>query len=407
MGTVTEETRSFRACIPLTEVGFPMVPLPVQAPSHQPDSSPVQPQHDESCAIDSALAADPYQRLLAESQRRHRLVSVHWELTYRCNERCTHCYLDVLPPGAHVPGELTTEEALNLVDQIADEGALNLTLSGGEVLVRRDFFEIAERARARRLVLRIFTNGTLITPEKADRIAALHPYAVEISVYGACAETHDRITQIPGSYHRTIRALELLHERGVRTVAKTPLMRDNVHEFDALREQAARLGARFQYDITITTKDSGGLSPLAHRMTDEQLLDFLRRELDPTPWLNPKPRGADFRFCGIGGLGCTIGPNGDVFSCVGARIRIGNVRQAPLRTIWRESPVWKELYDLTLSRLPECATCELKDYCTRCHGEALIEDGDLFRCSSIARREALFRRQVLQEKGVIASWNAL
>ncbi|MCS7220162.1 MAG: SPASM domain-containing protein [Anaerolineae bacterium] len=74
-------------------------------------------------------------------------------------------------------------------------------------------------------------------------------------------------------------------------------------------------------------------------MTDEQVLDFFRRELDPTPWLNPKQRGADFRFCGIGGLGCTIGPNGDVFSCVGARIRIGNVRQAPLRTIWRESPV--------------------------------------------------------------------
>jgi len=117
--------------------------------------------------------------------------------------------------------------------------------------------------------------------------------------------------------------------------------------------------------------------------------------------VNSKPRGADFRFCGIGGLGCTIGPNGDVFSCVGARIRIGNVRRSPLRTIWRESPVWKELYHLTLSRLPECVTCELKDYCTRCHGEALIEDGDLFRCSSVARREALLRRQVLQEKGVI------
>ena len=112
--------------------------------------------------------------------------------------------------GRACPGELTTAECLHVVDQLADLGVFNLALSGGEILVRRDLFEIAEYARSKRFLLRLFTNGTLIKPANADRIAALHPFAVEISVYGADAATHDAITQCPGSFAATLRALHLL-----------------------------------------------------------------------------------------------------------------------------------------------------------------------------------------------------
>jgi MoaA/NifB/PqqE/SkfB family radical SAM enzyme len=177
---------------------------------------------------------DLYQQMLGKLGREHRLFSVHWELTYRCNQRCSHCYLDVLPPNSDVPAELTTQECLGIVDQIADAGALNLTLSGGEILVRRDLFEIASHARARRLLLRLFTNGVGVTPLIADRIAELHPYAVEISLYSARPELHERITGLRRSWELTTRALRLLHERGVRTVMKTPLMHENVAEIDHL-----------------------------------------------------------------------------------------------------------------------------------------------------------------------------
>ncbi|HEY63819.1 MAG TPA: radical SAM protein [Caldilineae bacterium] len=356
---------------------------------------------DEPCGFDSQVANSPYQRILAKAESQHRLISVHWELTYRCNQRCSHCYLDVLPPDACVPEELTTEECLNIIDQIADEGALYLSLSGGEALIRRDFFQIAEYARFRGLSLSILTNGTLIRPDTADRIAALHPLRVSMSLYGASAAIHEHITRIPGSYAKTIRAFHLLHERGVRTVAKTPLMQENVYEFYALREQAERLGAQFQYDITITTKNDGGRGPLQHRMTDEQLLWFFRRELDPRPWISPRPNGRDRRFCSLGGLACVIRPNGDVSPCINIRVRVGNLRQASLREIWHEQPIWRELHGLTLTRLPKCASCDLQWYCTRCHGLALVEDGDLFACSTEARRQAALRRQVLREKGVI------
>ena len=215
---------------------------------------------------------NPYQQVLRQAEQLHRLFSVHWELTYRCNQRCSHCYLDVLEPGAPVPEELSTQECLGIIDQIAAAGALNLTLSGGELLVRKDWLEIARYARSKRLLLRLFTNGILIRPKLAEQIAGLHPFAVEISLYGAQPEIHESITRLPHSWELTMRAFRLLHECGVRTVMKTPLMRENVGEIEALRGLAQEVGASFRYSYSITSKDLGALDPLKHRLTYQQLV---------------------------------------------------------------------------------------------------------------------------------------
>ena len=196
-----------------------------------------------------------YNKIVSRTEQSHRLFSAHWELTYRCNEQCSHCYLDVLPVNQEVPGELSTEECFRVIDEIVELGALNLLFSGGEILARRDFFQIAEYARSKRLLLRLFTNGILITPQVADRIAALHPYAVEISIYGSDPETHDNITQRERSWDLTVRALRLLRERGVRTKMKVPLMRENYGQLRELEKLANDLGAEFRYDMTITAKD--------------------------------------------------------------------------------------------------------------------------------------------------------
>lgn len=349
---------------------------------------------------------DRYRQIVGRAQQQRRLFSAHWELTYRCNERCTHCYLDVLPPGAQVPGELTTEECKDILDQLADEGVLNLTLSGGEILVRRDFFDIAEYARKKGFALTLYSNGILIKPAVADRLAALHPFRIEISIYGARAETHDRITLRPRSFELTLRAGRLLIERGVRVMLKAPLMHENARELHQMKNLAVDLGAEFKYDITITPKDTGDLSPLAHRMTDDDLLWLFRETIDEKAadlWRHKlsSPMGPNHRFCGITLSSLLIDPYGEVYPCVQTRLSAGNLRRQPLRQIWRESLVWERLGHLTLENLPVCSTCELKSYCTRCHGLAMIADGDLHYCASICKREARLRRQVLQEKGVI------
>lgn len=342
--------------------------------------------------------SNTYNQIVRRTREEHRLLSVHWEITYRCNERCTHCYLDVLPPGAKVPGELSTQEAKDVIDQLADMGALTISFSGGEVFLRRDIFEISSYARKKGFAIRYFTNGILIKPQIADKIAAVKPVVVELSVYGVDAETHDGITQVPGSFDLTMRAVNLLLERKVRCLIKTPLMKENINQIDALKELASDLGITFQYDLTITPKHTGDLTPLQHRPSDDQLLEFLRERITVDTF-TPYPYNENARFCSIGMNSFDLGPYGDVFTCVGARISAGNVRHVPLAQIWEESPVWEETSNFTMGNLPVCSTCELRQFCVRCHGTAAFEDGDLLGCSSIAYREARLRRQAYMANG--------
>ena len=341
-----------------------------------------------------------YEQIVARSGRAHRLITAHWELTYRCNEHCTHCYLDVFSPNANVPGELTTKECFQVIDQLAEIGALNLTFSGGEILVRRDFFDIAEYAHSKRFLLRFFTNGILIKPALADRIAALHPYQVEISIYSTQSEIHDAITRVPRSLELSKRALRLLNERGVRTMLKTPLMRENARELPALRALAQEMGARFKYDLTITPKDTGGIDPLKHRLAFDDLVSVFREEIEPAYWAN-RTVTPEYRTCGISTKSLAIDPYGNVYPCLQVRSVAGNVRAQSVRDIWESAPLWKELGTLTLGELPVCRSCELRSLCVRCHGLAQMENGNLRAPALVNCREALARRQVLVEKGTL------
>jgi radical SAM protein with 4Fe4S-binding SPASM domain len=304
-----------------------------------------------------------------------------------------------MPPSALVPGELSTDECKRVIDELAALGALTITFSGGEVFLRKDIFEIATYARRKGFAVRFFTNGILIKPSVADEIAAVKPVVVELSLYGTDAATHDGITQVPGSWELTMRAIHLLLERKVKVIIKTPVMKENVAQINDLRQMAKELGITFQYDLTIVPKHTGDLAPLKHRPTDEQLLGFMRERISPDTY-QLYPQNDDFRFCAIGMNSFSIGPYGEIFTCVGARVAAGNVRQGSLESIWTESPVWAETTNLTLANLPVCHTCELRQFCVRCHGTAAFEDGDMLGCSSVAYREARLRRQAYLEKGV-------
>src|SRR5271168_5649638 len=92
-------------------------------------------------------------------------LSVHFDLTYRCNERCVHCYLD---HDDH--GELSTSECLGVLEEIARAGTLFLTFSGGEIFLRPDLFEIIGAARRLHFEISLKTNALMITRERAAKL---------------------------------------------------------------------------------------------------------------------------------------------------------------------------------------------------------------------------------------------
>ena len=356
-----------------------------------------------------APSVTPLQQLLGRVRHSHRLFAVHWELTYRCNQRCAHCYLDVQPPeraareapGAAEQNELSTAECRRVIDEMAALGAFSLVLSGGEPLLRDDWAELAAYARDRYMALRLFTNGTLVDASVASRIAQLHLCTVEVSVYGADARTHDALTRAHGSFDRAIRALRLLREHGVRTVMKTPMMRQNVGQFRGMQALAGELGAQFHHDASITPSANPRLNPLQFRMTEDDLRAYYRQTLEPSRGSLvanvPLAATPDRRPCGIGTSAITIDPYGNVFPCLEVRLAAGNLRQSTLREIWERSGLWAELRRLTLEELPACRACDLAGYCTRCHGLAWQIDGDLRTASSENCRQARIRKEVLEE----------
>jgi len=136
-------------------------------------------------------------RLVRKTVERHLPWNVHIDLTYRCNERCVHCYLD-----HHDHGEMTTREVKNVLDQLADAGALFLTFSGGEIFLRQDLFELIRYARGLNFDVSLKTNALLIDESRARKLRELDIRKIQISIYSADAAIHDAITKVPGSLER-------------------------------------------------------------------------------------------------------------------------------------------------------------------------------------------------------------
>src|SRR3989304_10130510 len=152
----------------------------------------------------STSPALKFNKLFATSLANNLPVSAIMELTYDCNLKCKHCYI----VRSRRP-VVSTREALNILDQLAEMGTLFLTFTGGEALQRADFFDIAEYARHRNFALRVFTNGTLINARTADKIKKISPLAVGISIYSHRAAVHDAFTRTRGSFEKSTKAIQM------------------------------------------------------------------------------------------------------------------------------------------------------------------------------------------------------
>jgi radical SAM protein with 4Fe4S-binding SPASM domain len=315
------------------------------------------------------------QEIAGKALERNIPLSVHLDLTYRCNERCVHCYLD-----HEDHGEMTTAEIKKLLGELAAAGVFFLTLSGGEILLRRDFFELLAFARGLAFVVKLKSNAILIREHEAERIAALGVESVQISVYSHRPEVHDAITKVPGSLKRSTDAIKLLRSHGLKVIIANVLMTKNVDDYPGVRALAQELGADFTVDPTITPMMDGARSTLGLNVDDAALKRVFR---DPALVGNvedfcalpqgPSDDDLDARPCSAGNASCYVSPYGDVYPCVQFPLASGNVRSRPFLDIWRHSEQLNEVRSIRVRDLPSCSKCSHVSACTRCPGLAFME----------------------------------
>lgn len=324
-------------------------------------------------------------KLMQTTSKRYIPLNVLFELTYNCNLKCCHCYTI----KDEKRQELSTEEIKNILDQLADAGALYLTLSGGEVFTRPDFFEIAGHAREKHFAITIFTNGTLITEEIVEEISVLCPLNVGISIHGAFPETHDDIIGVQGSFEKSLNSLRLLRKRGVNTTLKCTLMKQNFKQYPEIIKLAENIGASLSFDPIVTPAIDGCKDNLKYRLITDQL-----KTIFSDPYLTSLPRGEWVSanggrgegvsiLCDAGRNFCSISPYGDVYPCVQLLLNAGNVRESPFWEVWNSEQM-QDLRNLKNRDLSICSSCKMLSMCNRCPGLALLEEGDLLGPSKVA-----------------------
>lgn len=309
------------------------------------------------------------------------------ETTYRCNLRCAHCYVnEAAGDAAEAARELPTARLLELIDEVVERGGLYLLLTGGEVLVRRDFEQVYLHALRRGLLVIVYTNGTLVTDRIADLFADHRPQLVEISLYGMTRETYEKVTQVPGSFEKCLAGIRRLQARGVPLKLKTMALTWNYHEIGAMRAFAAELGVEFRYDSFLNPRvdcganRNGELQLSAQQAAQLDLLDpartaelraYLERNARPRP--EPLPN-ANVYTCGAGETGFTIDPYGRLQLCQLSRKKSFDVRAESFAAGWDGALArWRQRPWQTLSA---CRTCNLISFCASCPGAAEMEMGD-------------------------------
>jgi len=339
---------------------------------------------------------------------------VFWNITDRCNLSCTHCY-NKSGPGRTTEGELTTAEAIAVIDDLAGLGVPLILFTGGEPLMRTDIWELARHARSRGLKMALSTNGTLITPQVARTIKVCGIEYAGISLDGARAETHDRFRNLPGAFDRSLAAFAACREAGLRCGVRVTLTKENCSELEALVDLALALGAsRFcLYWLVPTGRGSDSYARLQlNRREVTEALDLLYRkakETDPGAMefltvdspqdcvhllASMERDGSDDLTdarellaslkggCSAGTRVANLDTRGNVWPCQFARspeFQVGNVRDRPFSRIWAdaENPVLARFHDKQASFTGRCGACSYRDICGGgCRVRAHAANGD-------------------------------
>lgn len=261
---------------------------------------------------------------------------------------------------------------------MAEAGCIFLTLTGGEVFTRPDFMDIYEYCANHGFVVKVFTNATLITDRDAARFAARPPRVIEVSLYGADAECHDRITRVPGSFSKTMANVVKLRSKELSVALKIVVMKSNLHQVEAMEALASDLGCSVIHELLVTPKLDGTL-PDDMRLTPEEMVAFDMSKNDRvSTWkeiygeLHGTPRPDPLYICPGGRRQFHINARGGLGMCPRALERY-DLLQGSFREGW--DVFLGDLIKKTLPRDHRCAQCDHYFLCTQCPVLSQLETG--------------------------------
>ena len=303
---------------------------------------------------------------------------VAWETTHLCNANCIHCYSNS-SSNVGCEDDLSTEEALSVIDQLADAGIMVLAFSGGEPMLRKDWKILANHAKKRGLVVNIGTNGSCINKDTANELKEIGVHSVTVSLDSHKPEVHDRFRQHEGLFLKAVRAIVLLVERGVRVVVGFTPTKINWQDGKGLLRLSQELGADA---VNLSNYVPAGRGSTSIALQPEELRKILTEWIDEREkykgkmeviWhdcrvslIVPDHDKRDYLGCGAGRLLARILPDGVVTPCVFLPTPIGSFRTSTFKEMWKKSELLRKFRERIGHISGNCQDCEHLQICGGC-----------------------------------------
>ena len=352
---------------------------------------------------------DTEEFFLRHDQRKPRLASLQFELTSRCNERCIHCYI---PNGKKNAGfDMSFERFKYILDQYAEMGGLQVTLSGGEALMNKDIVKMLWYCREKDMQISLLTNLISLKEELIPILKDVNISLIQVSLYSMNAEKHDFITTVKGSFEKTKTAIEKLHNADIPVQISCPIMKANKDGYDEVMKYAQRLRMKAQTDYIMMAQADLDTSNLANRIsveeTEKVIRDIMENDVDyQTETLAQEPLSsiseeefAEMSLCGAGLNDLCVTVNGDIYPCAGWQgFVVGNVFRESLKEIWEHSPKLEQIRMIKQKDFPKCLKCEARDFCNMCLVRNYNESGgDMFKINEHFCKVAFLNKQIAEE----------
>lgn len=323
-------------------------------------------------------------------------LRVMFELTYRCNFKCKHCYV---PPGYRKKSELNTEEVFSILGQLKEMGCFYLGFTGGEPFIRKDIIDILRFAKEKGFELIIYTNGALINAGIAKELQRLRPNKVDITIPAMSKQAFERISGIAGSHRKVFKAIDLLHKKQVRLGFKTCVLKENASEIKNIQAFAHSLDALYRLDDTLSPRLDGSREPYKYRGVLNA--DYRENNIPPRECFNDEfsinlraiSKKTRLFKCGVGTNQAAITPQGELKVC----LMIGYPKYKISDNLKER---WESLRKIVSAIKPDenyqCNRCKLYAYCNWCPAMGWLYRKSFTLCAPENRKQAFNRSQQSQ-----------
>lgn len=327
--------------------------------------------------------------------------SVHIEIANVCNERCVHCYI----PHANKTQTIDTSLFLRIVEEARSLNVLNITISGGEPLLHKDFLLFLRKCRTLGFSVNVLSNLVLLNDEIIEEMCANPLLSVQTSLYSMDPLVHDAITKLPGSFDKTSKAIMRLVSARVPVQISCPIMKQNKDTFHEVVEWGRAHNVATVTDYVIFASYDHKNENLVNRLTLPEIDEAFDKQASFKYVKSLREAAAEKclqcgqnPICSVWRYYLCVSATGAVFPCVGWQDRVvGDLNAASLQEIWTTAKDALYLRGVKRADFPKCVNCKDRGYCMVCMMANANEnsDGDIFRINNFkCKVAALIHKKV-------------